>query len=140
MPRPKEKNNNRTVQKNKSGSGRSAGQRWFTVHKATTHNDAECYALGAPRSQPSSTHAPVVVGAQTRSDDTENKAVVILTTTSTTGSHFFGENTTGTARSLTRGVTFLHQRGVTGNTFHGIAAHNALGIAGKTIFGIATTL
>ena len=46
------------------------------MNKTTTHNDAECYAQGTRRSQPSSTHMEVVVGAQTRSDDTEDKPVV----------------------------------------------------------------
>lgn len=69
-------NSNKSArQKKKSGSGGSAGQKWCTVHRTTTHNDAECYAQGAPRSQTSSTHTAAVVGAQTRTD-TDNKPVV----------------------------------------------------------------
>ncbi|CAN0592678.1 unnamed protein product, partial [Laminaria digitata] len=49
--------------KKKSGSGGSAGQKWCTVHRTTTHNDDECYVQGAPRSQASSTHTAAVVGA-----------------------------------------------------------------------------
>ena len=63
-------------QKKKSGIGGSAGQKWCTVHRTTTHNDAECYAQGAPRSQTSSTRTAAAVGAQTRIDDTETKPVV----------------------------------------------------------------
>ena len=42
----------------------------------TKHNDAGCYAQGAPRSQTSSTHTAAVVGAQARPDDIKNKPVV----------------------------------------------------------------
>ena len=59
----------------KSGSGGSAGQKWCTVLKTTTHNDTECYAQGAPRSQTSSTHTTAVVGALTRTD-TDDKPVI----------------------------------------------------------------
>ncbi|CAN0323514.1 unnamed protein product, partial [Scytosiphon promiscuus] len=41
-------------QKKKSGSWGSAGQKWCSTHRTTTHNDAECYAQGAPRPQASS--------------------------------------------------------------------------------------
>ena len=61
--------------KKKSGSGGSAGQKWCTVHKTTTHKDAECYAQGAPRSQACSTHTAAVVGALTRTD-TADKPVI----------------------------------------------------------------
>ncbi|CAN0529257.1 unnamed protein product, partial [Scytosiphon promiscuus] len=57
--------------KKRSGSGGSAGQKWCSTHKSTTHNDAECYAQGAPRPQVSSAHTAAVMGAQTRPDDTE---------------------------------------------------------------------
>ena len=60
--------------KKKSGSGGSVGQNWCTVHKTTTHNDAECYAQGAPRSQTNSTHTAAVVGALTPTD-ADNKPV-----------------------------------------------------------------
>ncbi|CAN0572082.1 unnamed protein product, partial [Laminaria digitata] len=48
-------------QKKKSGSGGSAKQKWCTVHRTTTHNDADCHAQGAPRSQTGSTHTAAVV-------------------------------------------------------------------------------
>ena len=61
--------------KKKSGSGGSAGQKWCTVHKTTTHNDAECYSQGAPRSETCSTYTAAVVGALTRTD-TDDKPVI----------------------------------------------------------------
>ena len=68
---------NKTIgQKKKFGSRGSAGQKWCAVHRTTTHNDTECYAQGAPRSQTSSTHTAAVGSAQNRSIDTDNKPVV----------------------------------------------------------------
>ena len=77
MPTKAHGNSNKLAgQKKKSGLGGSAGQKWCTVHRTTTHNDAECYAQGAPRSHTSSTHTAAAVGAQTRTEETENKPVV----------------------------------------------------------------
>ena len=54
---------NKPASQKKSGSGGSAGQKWCTVQKTTTHNDAECYARGASRSQTNTTHTAAAVGA-----------------------------------------------------------------------------
>ena len=75
-PKTHGESNKPAGQKKKSGSGGRAGQKWCTVHRTTTHNNAECYAQGTPRPQRRSTYTAAVVGAQTRSDDTENKPVV----------------------------------------------------------------
>ena len=41
MPRKAHGTSNKYAdQKNESGSGGSAGQKWWTVHRTTTHNDA----------------------------------------------------------------------------------------------------
>ena len=48
------------------------------VHRVhpTTHNDTECYAQGAPRSQTSIAHTAAALGVQIRTTDTDNKPVV----------------------------------------------------------------
>lgn len=55
-----------------------SGQCWaqkVTLHRMTTHSDANCHAQGAPRTQTSSRTA-AAVGVHTLTDDTENKPVV----------------------------------------------------------------
>lgn len=59
-------------QEKKPGSGGSAGKNWWSAHKTTTHNDAECYAERVSRPQASSKHTAAAMGAQPRPDDTKN--------------------------------------------------------------------
>ena len=47
----------------KPGSGGGGGQKWCSVHKSTTHNDAECYKQGAKRAESSGAYTATVLSA-----------------------------------------------------------------------------
>ena len=65
--------NKRTGQKKKSGSRGSAGQKWCSVYKTTTHHDAESTRKGI-HPQACSTHS-AATGALTRLKNTEKEPV-----------------------------------------------------------------
>lgn len=52
------------------------GRSGATVHKTTTHSDAECYVQRDPRSQTGSVHTVAVMSARTRSNDIETDPAI----------------------------------------------------------------
>lgn len=82
------KSNKIIGQKKKSGLRDSAGRKWCTVHRTATHNESECYAQGAARSQTSSTHTAAVLGPKSIPLTLKIILSLIARLTSTRASHF----------------------------------------------------